>query len=42
MSMFVFRNLAVVFFIFIIIFITNAQTLSAQPYSVQTVYFIPT
>ena len=39
--MFVFRNLTVVFFIFIIIFITNAQTLSAQPYSIQTVYFIP-
>ena len=37
-----FRNIAVVLFILIIIFITNAQTLSAQPYSVQTVYFIPT
>lgn len=39
--MFAFKRLSVIFFVLVILFVGSTQTFSIEPYSVQTIYFIP-
>ena len=40
--MFVFKRLSVLFFVLVILFLIPVKTFSIEPYTVRTIYFMPT